>query len=130
MENECLRQPMKLLQRPHSPVLLVPAAAAWSWLAFSSSRHLRRPSLNKSVHIFVFWRTQHRIDVNFTGSYFCLSCSIFHTSWASYPLVSRHSFCSASMALQAPAALLLSLFPLFPFLGEALAPPGSFSRQL
>lgn len=29
------------------------------------------------------------------------------------------------MALQAPAALLLSLFPLFPFLGEALAPPGS-----
>lgn len=82
------------------PVLLVPAAAAWSWLAFRSSRHLRRPSLNKSVHNFVFWRTQHRIDVNSLLHISAWSCSIFHTSWASDPLVSRHRFCSASRALQ------------------------------
>lgn len=47
----------------HSEMSLVPAVAAWSWLAFRSSRHQRRPSLNKSVSIFFFfWRTQCTID--------------------------------------------------------------------
>lgn len=113
-----------------APVFLVPAAAAWSWLAFRSSRHLRRPSLNKSVHIFVFWRTQHRLDVNSLVHISAWSCSIFHTSWASSdPLVNRHSFCSASMALRAPGASCCLYSSLFPSLGAALAPRVSFSRQ-
>lgn len=85
------------------------SAAAWSWLAFRSSRHQRSPSLNKSVNIFVFWRTQHRIDVNSLVHISACSHSISHTSRAFHPLVGRHRFCSASVALLSLAALLLSL---------------------
>lgn len=40
------------------------AVAAWCWLQFRYSRHRRRSSLNKSVNILVFGRTQCDSDVN------------------------------------------------------------------
>lgn len=104
------------------------AAAAWSWLAFRSSRRQRRPSLNKSVNIFVFWRTQHRIDVNSLVHISACSCSISHTSCAFHPLVGRHRFCSAygAAALCCPPAVFN--FQLFSLLVKVLAPCAAFWR--
>lgn len=72
------------------------ATAAWCWLHFQFSRHWRRPSLNKSVHILAFGRTLRNLEVNVPVPISVRSLSVSSIPGVPCPFKSRGALVQSS----------------------------------